>query len=439
MDMTIDQQVAMDKTLIPHASRLRSGKRNFRLKLDISSKESILQLVFDVLQVKSGDAASFLGSYQWVVFFSGHQYLPTEVIRDLFLVRVDQERIVNRVPTSSHRVLLLQSRAMQLHKLFQLAYDVHTCRMIPQLVIILEGDMCTFGTRLSTSAEGKQPAKASKAKRTGIIPGVSDVPVEESDKEISWKSSDEKDDDDVDQDDDDQDEVDDDDDQDKGIIDEESFDPIAKTLEKSDDEGNDNENISLNVRREEGQDEEDDEDELYRDVNINMEGRVIQMADVHTTQEFEDTHVTITLVNLDGQQQSSSVSSEFVTSMLNLTPDAGIDSLFETTPQMDVQALTTVAPLTLPALILTPSTIATTSTVPQVLTSPTTALIKVAVQLQSDRLRDGAQAKNEEFLKNLDENIQKIIKEQVETDMIKTRQIQAKNRQNQTKTRSVLG
>nr|GEV13301.1 retrovirus-related Pol polyprotein from transposon TNT 1-94 [Tanacetum cinerariifolium] len=32
---------------------------------------------------------------------------------------------------------------MKLHKLFKLAYDVHTCRTIPQLVIILEGDMCT--------------------------------------------------------------------------------------------------------------------------------------------------------------------------------------------------------------------------------------------------------------------------------------------------------
>nr|GFA65887.1 hypothetical protein [Tanacetum cinerariifolium] len=38
---------------------------------------------------------------------------------------------------------------------------------------------------------------------------------------------------------------------------------------------------------EEGQDAEDDEDELYRDVNINLEGRVVQMADVHTTQEFK--------------------------------------------------------------------------------------------------------------------------------------------------------
>nr|GFB53510.1 hypothetical protein [Tanacetum cinerariifolium] len=39
--------------------------------------------------------------------------------------------------------------------------------------------------------------------------------------------------------------------------------------------------------------------------------------------------------------------------------------------------------------------------------------VKVAVQIQFDRLRDKDQAENEEFLKNLDENIQKIIKEQV--------------------------
>nr|GEZ10317.1 hypothetical protein [Tanacetum cinerariifolium] len=38
--------------------------------------------------------------------------------------------------------------------------------------------------------------------------------------------------------------------------------------------------------------------------------------------------------------------------------------------------------------------------------------VKVAVQLQSDRLRDEAQADNDEFLKTIDENMQKIIKEQ---------------------------
>nr|GEU46457.1 hypothetical protein [Tanacetum cinerariifolium] len=97
------------------------------------------------------------------------------------------------------------------------------------------------------------------------------------------------------------------------------------------------------------------------------------MADVHTTQEFKDTHVTITLVNPDGQQKSSSVSSQFVTSMLNPTPDAEIDSIFETTSQMDVQAPTTVASLSLSTPTLTPSTIATISTVPQAPTPPTTA------------------------------------------------------------------
>nr|GEX42497.1 hypothetical protein [Tanacetum cinerariifolium] len=377
----------------------------------------------------------------------------------------------------------------------------------------------TVGTRLSTFAKYKQPAKASKAKSlnvlsevamteaeqlklatkrslqqthisqasglgtdegTDIILGVLDVPTEESDEEISWKLNDEEDDDDVDegsddqddndddqdddnQDDDVQDERDDDDDQDEGndddqdsneegkefihpklsihdeeeTKDEERFDPIAKTPKNSDDEGNDDENLGLDVGREEGHDAEDDEDELYRHVNINLEGKVVQMADVHTTQEFEDTHVTLTL----------------------------------TTSQMDVQAPTTVASLTLSTPTLTPSTIATISTVPQAPTPLATALstllqdlpnfgslfgfnhqlktleanfsafvqinqfagvissileivqrymdqrmneaVKVAVQIQSDRLHDEAQAENEEFLKNHNENIQKIIKEQV--------------------------
>nr|GFA07859.1 hypothetical protein [Tanacetum cinerariifolium] len=42
IDMTIDQQVALDEALVPHASRLRIGKRNFRLRSDITSKESNL-------------------------------------------------------------------------------------------------------------------------------------------------------------------------------------------------------------------------------------------------------------------------------------------------------------------------------------------------------------------------------------------------------------
>nr|GFA90487.1 hypothetical protein [Tanacetum cinerariifolium] len=42
MDTTIDQQVAMDEALVPHAQRLRIGRSNFHLLLDIKSKESTL-------------------------------------------------------------------------------------------------------------------------------------------------------------------------------------------------------------------------------------------------------------------------------------------------------------------------------------------------------------------------------------------------------------
>nr|GEV35704.1 retrovirus-related Pol polyprotein from transposon TNT 1-94 [Tanacetum cinerariifolium] len=181
-------------------------------------------------------------------------------------------------------------------------------------------------------------------------------------------------------------------------IDEESFDPILKTPENSDDEGNGEENVG----RKEGYDKEEEEDELYRGVNINQ-GRGIQ-----TTQEFKDSHVTLTLVNPDGQQQSSSVSSQFVTSMLNPTPDAGMESIFETTSQMVVHTPTSVAPL--PISEHSPT---------RYMDQRMNETVNVSVQLQSDRLRKDAQKENDEFLKTIDENMQKIIKEQVK-EQVKT-------------------
>nr|GFB77239.1 hypothetical protein [Tanacetum cinerariifolium] len=129
--------------------------------------------------------------------------------------------------------------------------------------------------------------------------------------------------------------------------DEERFDPIPQTPEDSEDESNDEEDQGLNVGGK-GHVEEEEEDELYRDVNINQ-GRGIQV-----TQEVKDSHVTLTPVYPDGQQESSSVSSQFVTSMLNPTLD-----------------------------------------------------------IQSDQLCNEAQRENDEFLRTVDENIKKIIKEQV--------------------------
>nr|GEU29784.1 hypothetical protein [Tanacetum cinerariifolium] len=319
---------------------------------------------------------------------------------------------------------------------------------------------------------------------TSIIPGVPDVPTDESDKEISWKSSDEDDDDDVgdqsdaaataDDDQKDEDEQDDDDqngnydDQDSNndsddfvhpkmsthdeeAKDEESFDPIVQTpshVEDSYNESNDDESHGMNVRGDKGPDAEDDDEGLYSDVNINLEGRDIQMIDVHTSQVFEDTHVTLSPVNPDGQQQSSYVSSQFVTSMFNPIPDAGMDSLFKSTPRVDVPVKTTVVPLLVfaPTLCHQPflsynnslfgfdhrlktleanlSEFMQTNQFAGAVSSILRIIdryidhrmneaVKVAVQLQSDRLQDEAQAENEDFINKLDENIQKIIKEQV--------------------------
>nr|GEV82078.1 hypothetical protein [Tanacetum cinerariifolium] len=304
---------------------------------------------------------------------------------------------------------------------------------------------------------------------TSSIPGVPDVPTDESEEELFWNSTDEEgdddegkdgdgdddddggdgeegngDDDDEDDDgeegnddDDDQEneENDDEDDEEKGnddeqdsdeeeIIhpslsthaeeeprDEEIFDPIPKTPEDTDDEGNGEENLGINVGREEGHNEEEEEDELYIEININQ-GRGIQ-----TTQEFEDSHVSLTPVNPDGQQQSSSVSSQFVTNMLNPTPDARMESIFETTSQMDAQTPTSVFAGTVSAIL---------EIVHRYMDQQMNEAVQVAVQLQSDRLREEAQKENDEFLKTIDENMQKIIKEQVK-EQVKASYIVAAN------------
>nr|GFA57829.1 hypothetical protein [Tanacetum cinerariifolium] len=83
---------------------------------------------------------------------------------------------------------------------------------------------------------------------------------------------------------------------------EESFDPIPRTPKDSEEERNDEEDQDLRLSEEARIQEEEDADELYRDVNINQ-GRGLQV-----TQNVEDTHVTLTPVNPDGPQESSSMS-----------------------------------------------------------------------------------------------------------------------------------
>nr|GFC39227.1 hypothetical protein [Tanacetum cinerariifolium] len=50
MATTIEQQTALDESLVPSTQRLRIGRSNFRLPSDIQSKEATLQVVYDVIR-----------------------------------------------------------------------------------------------------------------------------------------------------------------------------------------------------------------------------------------------------------------------------------------------------------------------------------------------------------------------------------------------------
>ncbi|GJW31923.1 hypothetical protein Tco_0051955 [Tanacetum coccineum] len=86
-------------------------------------------------------------------------------------------------------------------------------------------------------------------------------------------------------------------------------------VESTDDKDGDEEIQDANVEGDK-MNEEAEVDALYRDVNVNLEGRDTEMTDalrtiIQTTQVIEDTHVIITLVYPEGQQQGSSVSCGF--------------------------------------------------------------------------------------------------------------------------------
>nr|GFA18671.1 hypothetical protein [Tanacetum cinerariifolium] len=316
MDTTIDQQVARDEALIPHAKRLRIGRRNFRLLSDIKSKESTLQLVYDVLRLTPFFKAFLVEHkdtkksnemyYPWFMkviihyFMSKDPSIPRRNKVNWNYVRDDHMfsmiKLVSRHQnTQQFGALLpieLTNEDIRNSNAYKEYYAVATGVTLTKpkasiwktkssFDITITPPTAAAGPRLTTSKKGKQAAKASKAKSlsalsevamieaqqlklvtkrslqqthisqvnegTGSIPGVPNVPTNESEEELSWNSTDEEGDDD----------------------------------EGKDGDGNGEENLSLNVGREEGHDEEkeEEEDELYRDVNINQ-GRGIQ-----TTQE----------------------------------------------------------------------------------------------------------------------------------------------------------
>ncbi|GJR08686.1 hypothetical protein Tco_0791338 [Tanacetum coccineum] len=157
--------------------------------------------------------------------------------------------------------------------------------------------------RSKTQLHISQPSGSGSHEGTGVTPGVPDVPTYESDDEqISWKSSEEEDDDDEanvgkDEDDDDDDEQIESNNDDEDFVhprftthndearqeegEEESFDPRIQTpshVESTDNDDDDDDeevqgvNIEGEEMDEEANNEVDERNELYWDLNVNLEG-----------------------------------------------------------------------------------------------------------------------------------------------------------------------
>nr|GEW44262.1 hypothetical protein [Tanacetum cinerariifolium] len=422
MKTTIEQQVAMDEALVPHAQRLRTGRSNFRLLSDIKSKESTLQLVYDVLCIcpffkaflVTADVSKIYMQEFWATATVHHHAIQFKMDNKKHIMNLESFRYLSEVEHKNHKksnemynprftkvinhhfmskdLSIPRRNKVNWHyvrddHMFSAIKLVSKHQNTQQFGALLPIELTNEEIRNSkaykeyyavATGEAAPKPKATKASKAKSLSALSKVAMTKAQQlklatkrglqqthisQASGSGNDNKGNDDDDDEEDDGDDGeegngddDEDDDGDEGDDDDQE---VRRDDDKDDEEEGDGEkDLGLNIGKEERHAEVEEEDELYRDVNINQ-GRGIQ-----ATLEVEDSHMTLTLVNPDG-----------------------MELIFETTSQMDVQTHTSVGPLPMTAPIMTSSTITTTF-----ITS---------------------QRENDEFLKTVDENIKKIIKEQV--------------------------
>nr|GEW86507.1 hypothetical protein [Tanacetum cinerariifolium] len=205
--------------------------------------------------------------------------------------------------------------------------------------------------------------------------------------------------------------------------DDENDDEVSKNADNEDDDDHDDDNANTEDddeeiyeekldEEEEGSDQgfhtpshfESTDDEAYDEVTQgdNVEEKKLDKektrgrTNVQATQVIEDNHVIMTIVTLKVQQQSSSVSSGFISKMLNPNPDTGVDSILNLNTELT-------------SLVDVP-----VNTNDEIAPSSMNKAVKAVVQLQLDRLREEA---HEDFINKINENINKIIKDQVKVQV----------------------
>nr|GFA95708.1 hypothetical protein [Tanacetum cinerariifolium] len=78
MATTIEQQTALDESLVPSSQRLRIGRINFRLPSDIQSKEATLQVIDTRKSVLDLEAFQEMLHISLRIPNQPFAYLPTE-------------------------------------------------------------------------------------------------------------------------------------------------------------------------------------------------------------------------------------------------------------------------------------------------------------------------------------------------------------------------
>ncbi|GJR60475.1 hypothetical protein Tco_1502637 [Tanacetum coccineum] len=524
MDTTKDQQIALDDALIAPANCLRIGKCNHRLSSSLKSNESTIQVVLDALKLtpfyKEFEVTANVPEIYMQEFWAtnsvhhkslrfkmnnkGHTF-NLENFRDMLQIYPRlrgqkfedppfEEEILSFIRDLGHTGEIKLYGAILPDELIN--QEIKDSEAYKQYYAVASAaEPLKSKTKYKKKADERvtpsMPNSAPKVKEIALSEPEQMKIVTKGNEHISWNSSDEDDDDEVSMSkhNDDNDENADDDDKDddnqhtESDIDADDF--VHPRFYTHDKEVRQNEED----KEEEGSDlrinEEEEENELYRDVNINLEGRDTKITNdlqpnVQATKVIEDTHVIITTITLEVQQQSSSVSSGFISNMINPNPNTGIDFILNlntestllvdvpimTNAEMPPSSVTTLPPppisfiqplqqTPVPTPIMVPSTslqnlptfssvfkfkdrvkaleenfsefkqtnsfAESVSSIPGIvdkyLANQMNEAVKAVVQLQSDRLREAAQAEKQDFINKIDENIKKIIKEQVKVQV----------------------
>nr|GEW88057.1 hypothetical protein [Tanacetum cinerariifolium] len=410
--------MALDEALVTIANRLKIGKSNQRLSPDLKSNEATIQVVLDVLKLTLvynaflDQSISRRNKMFWHTTRDDPMFNTIRVIS-----RYQDSQIYGAILPD-----VLTSRDMLESKAYKeyYAFTTEAKRKAKGLTMLTEAALSKADQLKLATKRSKKDFHISHASGSGDGVG----------KLSKGDSKEEGDDDDG----------------------------------NNDDEGGNND-----------EDNEDDEvvKDLYDDVNVNLGNANAEMTDAdqgtteqHVSQEEEDAHVTLTYVHdatkADEPFQSYFVSSDFTSKFLNLKnpalTDTEIASLMKTsnsqdtipptpptlfipvTQQQQTPTLPTTTSITIPevpdfafvfkfsqrvlALEIKLSELKQTNQFAEAISSipgivdkylafKMKEAVDVAVQLQTNKLRKEAQAKNEDFLNQVEKYVTESLGDEV--------------------------